>query len=993
MAWETATAQRTQHIAEDAARRAGMTLEQWLGEAIVVHAAHENVGDGTQSQASPSVGERVARPEPTLGDEAEAIPPADERRPPAAQDLLEAAIRRIERGLARNAEETLRTLGSIKLPAEPSSAKPPNPVDPRLAGAAPAAPATGNGRSAGPAPPAFRRAAAALSGDQRLDENLAQTRGPASELKLSLKADTAPPRVELKDAVSQIARRRHELDARSASDRLSYWRADPETGPGQAEKARAAASQITAPGRDETGADIRDSPIEPAQAPEVRPVWKASRGDIRALERKLDHLSRTSAEFSAGAAGIVTMRAEIAEIRRSLADLAPRNAIVALEGAIRDLSQRVEVLRQNGHRETLLAPLQAMAEEMRATLKAHDPQAVAAILEREIRSIGAKIDSLGQSAVNPETFERIRAQTEEVRNLLAAAATRAVPSDRLERQIGELADRVERLGASATPHLEIHQMATSFADFRREFERCTPLPALVSVERRLEGIAARLDQEIARPVQPAFDARPFDDLARRIEGVREAVVSRAEEPRAEADRLEASVRALSAKLENQPAGPFTDLIQDINTKLSAVGQRDGATPLAEQLLAQIVDKLDRLPQAISPAPPTDMRPLEEAIRALGEKLDRAAAPSPVPVAAAALDGDTIESLADAVALRFPDRTTAWAGIGPQAVVSELADIHDKVDALSVSSDRSEALEPLVRQLLARLQDSGTTSNETQTTRLDTVAAELSEMRAERVEADRSAELRLSGLQDVLESLVDRLSGLPSRGAADESQSRAPTLEGLSVRPLTTWPGGSAKAGATSQTAPGSFAEPAAARADRDDFLLEPGAGAPKRAQEGRDAAPAKGQRTSPGVSAHIAAARRAAQALADGIAGSTPAAGETTADVPFTPKPLYVKQKRFLLLAVVLAVTVAAAIRLGGPRLPSVQKPEPAGGAGKSATIGPSSRVFDFTGAKIELASHRPGAHGLDQRAACASQDQGRSRIVGPGCPARSASRGAENPA
>ena len=990
MAWETATAQRTQRIAEDAASRAGMTLEQWLGEAIVVHAAHENAGDGTRPQASPPPGERARRPEPIPGADPLAIQQADKPRPPAAQDLLEAAIRRIERGLARNAEETLRALGSIRLPVEPSSAKPRDPVDQRLSGSGRATPPPGSGRDPGLATPALVRSAAAPPGEQRLDENPPPGRGPAHELKSSLKPDLAPPRLDLKDAVSQIAHRRHELDARSPPDRLSHWRMDFETARSQAENARPAARPLTPRGRDEASADNRKPAIEPALAPEVRSVWKASRGDIRALERKLDHLSRTNAELSAGCAGIVAMRAEIAEIRRSLADLAPRNAVVALEGAIRDLSQRVEILRQNGHRETLLAPLEAMAEEMRATVKAHDPQAVAAILEGEIRSIGAKIDSLGQSAVNPETFERIRAQTEEVRNLLAAAATRAAPAERLERQIGELADRVERLGASATPHLEIHQIATALADFRKEFERCTPLPVLVSIERRLEGIAARLDQEIARPVQATFDTRPFDDLARRIEGVREAVEARAE-PKAEAERLQASVQALSAKLENPPAAALNDLIQLINSKLGAVGQRDGATPAVEQLLAQIVDKLDRLPQAIAPAPPPDMRPLEEAIRSLGEKLDRAAAPAsaPVPVPAPALDGDAIESLADAVALRFPDRTAAWGGIEPQAIFSELADIHDKLDALSVSSDRSDALEPLVRQLLVKLQDSGSEPDEVQATaRLDTVAAELSEMRAERAQADRSAELRLSGLQNVLERLVDRLAGLQSRAAADE-----PPPDALSVRASPAWPGGSAKAGATVQAAPAPLIEPAAAQPGGDDFLLEPGAGAPRRGQEGRDTAPTNIQRTSPGVSAHIAAARRAAQALAEGIAGGAPAIGETSADAAFAPKPLYANQKRFLLLAVVLAVAVAAAIRLGAPRLPSLQKSEPAGGAAKSTTVAPPGRVFDFTGAKIELAADRPRPDRLDQRAPSVAQDQGGSRIVRPGCPAGAASGRTENSA
>src|ERR1700691_1780718 len=115
------------------------------------------------------------------------------------------------------------------------------------------------------------------------------------------------------------------------------------------------------------------------------------------------------------------MRAEIGPMTRSLADLAPRNAIVALEGAIRDLVQRVEMLCRSGQGESMLAPREAMAAEFRAALKAHDPQPAVAGLEREIRAIGGKIDSLAAEAIKPETFELIRRQTEETRNLLAYA--------------------------------------------------------------------------------------------------------------------------------------------------------------------------------------------------------------------------------------------------------------------------------------------------------------------------------------------------------------------------------------------------------------------------------------------------------------------------------------------------------------------------------------------------------------------------------------------
>ena len=72
--------------------------------------------------------------------------------------------------------------------------------------------------------------------------------------------------------------------------------------------------------------------------------------DVRALGLKLDDMRRERADPSASV-DLGAMRAEIEAMSRSLADLAPRNAVVALEGAIRDLVQRVEMLRQSGHGE------------------------------------------------------------------------------------------------------------------------------------------------------------------------------------------------------------------------------------------------------------------------------------------------------------------------------------------------------------------------------------------------------------------------------------------------------------------------------------------------------------------------------------------------------------------------------------------------------------------------------------------------------------------
>src|SRR6516162_3138618 len=127
----------------------------------------------------------------------------------------------------------------------------------------------------------------------------------------------------------------------------------------------------------------------------------------------------------------------------------------------------------------------------------------------------------------------------------STAAMRSAPVERLEREIGDLADRVERMSASAAPQFESAFMAASIDDVRKEIERSTPISALLSIERRLEEIAARLDQEIARP-QRAVDSHPLNDLTDKIENMRRSLE---EKTQPEARELNASLGRLTAKLE------------------------------------------------------------------------------------------------------------------------------------------------------------------------------------------------------------------------------------------------------------------------------------------------------------------------------------------------------------------------------------------------------------------------------------------------------------
>ena len=906
MAWTIAgVGRRTRDAAEDAARRAGMRLDDWIDEAIADQAALEHRSpseeDAEDRRLDAAAGrlERIAQNARARGPRASGIP-----------DSFDSAIERFEARLSRAEARAARAFESVAQILERSNS----------------------------ARDGDRRAL--IEAVRRL-EAINLSWGGAGQ---TSEAPPQPP-LDLRAAASQIAMRQ-EFATRAGP---------PAPGSGPEERA-------------ETGPAV-DGPEAPSGAEESVPAARLPDGlrdDIRALALKLDDLRREQNDVRASAVDLGAMRAEIAAMRKSLADLAPRNAVVALDGAIADLVRRVERARQESHGGSLLAPLEAMAAELRAAVKLRDPQAAAAGLEREIRAVGGKIDSLAATAIKPETFERIRRQTEEVRNLLASAALRAAPLERMERRIGELADRVEKLGASPAPQSESAEMAAALADARRQIESSAGPEALAHIERRLEEIATRLDQEIARPSAPvAIDPRPFDDLARRIEEVRQSLEAR---PPAVVDTgpIEKLMRDLDARLEaaggvDEDARALRSMTAEISAKLDRLADSDAGVRWLEPVLSEFGGKIDRLAESeigarwLEPvlsdlgarleavAAPVDLNPIETLLRQLEAKLD-AAAP-------AALDRAIAERIADEVARRLQDLSPRHDE--SDALARQIASIYDRIDALAAKAERAVGPEPGVRELLERLREADaaprTQASETLAAFHAALGAHLSELRAEQASADRRTQARLAELQSVLETLGQRLASIESELASDVDEELRPPAEAAIPRPAfgPALPGVEAlepeAAPRRAETIAAPDADDRSAQRGGEDFLIEPGAGAPQRAREARELAQMIGPKTNPAVSIHIAAARRAAQAaLAESAAsaagGRAPkATGQGQAALAArgvqNARAFYASHKRTVLLGVALAIAATLAVRSVGVRAPFLQRSELGGPAVKSAHV------------------------------------------------------------
>ena len=369
----------TRNAAQEAARRAGVSLGEWLDQVIAEQAAEQGVNpeDFDQDERLDAIGDRLSglprqddddlgagrgrRDGEGEGEESRprAPSPATSGNSSRAEELLEAAIDKLESRAAKSEARTARAFNFVATWIERSQKSRRDEyetlqavvgrlasLEERLAGQQAAAAAAANQ----PAAPAD----GARSLDERLSELARRIEASDKERRGALRA--IRPRFDMNEAVTQIARRRQELDARTANG-------EPETAKRAAhnfavEPPAARPSEQAPPAKDVAGETAAGESA--ASALQI---------EIGKLSHRLDELRREQSERrQAPPANIDGLRVELAAMSRSLADLAPKNAVVALEGAIRDLSQRVAACRENGARDNLLAPIEGLVAELREIL-------------------------------------------------------------------------------------------------------------------------------------------------------------------------------------------------------------------------------------------------------------------------------------------------------------------------------------------------------------------------------------------------------------------------------------------------------------------------------------------------------------------------------------------------------------------------------------------------------------------------------------------------
>ena len=319
------------------------------------------------------------------------------------------------------------------------------------------------------------RAVAEIEARQRaLDRDVpaeikAQPRAPAGDAAAELKA---PQRAPAGDVAAEIRARQRELAGGDT--------AEVKPSPSQLDGDIAAETSVPPrpPGDvpaeqsfgDREPLPLSSRPQETHSALKESPHSRDASLDLSSLEQQLREITtRIEALRPAGdlEAAINGLRADLAEIGRSLTEALPRRALESLEIEVKALGQRIDHSRQSGVDSTALAGLERGLEEVREALRGLTPAESLVGFHEAVNTLAKKVDAI-VAKDDPAALQQLETAIGALRGIVSHVASNDTLT-KVAEDVRALAAKVDGLAGSAAN-----------------------LPALSALENRIDTLAAAL---------------------------------------------------------------------------------------------------------------------------------------------------------------------------------------------------------------------------------------------------------------------------------------------------------------------------------------------------------------------------------------------------------------------------------------------------------------------------------------------------------------------
>jgi localization factor PodJL len=397
------------------------------------------------------------------------------------------------------------------------------------------------------------------------------------------------------------------------------------------------------------------APYAPPMAPAYAPPPPQAGPDFSSLER---HLLKITSQIESlqrpdnTAQAINAFRSELAEIRQAITEAMPRRAIESIENEIRSLHRRIDETRSNGTDGQVLSGIERALSDIKQVLRTLTPAEQLTGYDEAIRNLGAKLDMILRANDDPSTVRQLEGAIAALRGIVSNVASNEALA-RLSEDVQLLAskvDQVNRASDRGDSFAVLEQRIAALTAALETRERPQPAESTEHLEAAIRALSDRFDR-----MQVGNDsASTFTHLEQRVSYLLERIEAASDQRGGNFSRVEDGLHDILRHLERQQA-TYSALAESRN---SAPPPDSGMVDLVKRELSDI-----RYSQAETNRSTQDS--LEAVHNTLGHVVDRLAmiegdlravrtappapapvpAPAPQPVAAPMAMAAAVESAA------------------------------------------------------------------------------------------------------------------------------------------------------------------------------------------------------------------------------------------------------------------------------------------------------------------------------------------------------------
>ncbi|MBP0114923.1 tetratricopeptide repeat protein [Bradyrhizobium vignae] len=292
------------------------------------------------------------------------------------------------------------------------------------------------------------------------------------------------------------------------------------------------------------------APPAPAYAPpppQPGPDFSSLERHLLKITSQIESLQRPDTTEQA----IAAFRSELAEIRAAITEAMPRRAIESIENEIRSLHRRIDETRSNGTDGQILAGIERALSDIKQVLRTLTPAEQLTGYDEAIRNLGAKLDLILRANDDPSTVQQLEGAISALRAIVSNVASNEALA-RLSEDVQLLSSKVDQI-TRASGHGDsfavLEQRIAALTAALETRERPQPSESTEHLEAAIRALSDRFDR-----MQVGNDsASTFAHLEQRVSYLLERIEAASDPRNNNLSRVEDGLHDILRHLERQQA--------------------------------------------------------------------------------------------------------------------------------------------------------------------------------------------------------------------------------------------------------------------------------------------------------------------------------------------------------------------------------------------------------------------------------------------------------